>query len=417
MQHLRPVHDAITHRKGVNVKSRSACPLSIVVQQRRSGSSYASSERFTVVPENKCDLILPRTAVSSHSWVSSQDPFSDWEVEDMISRCLYVLDLKHKLYGSRYTPWPSRHGSTMDKAEVKERVATAKLDIPNEDLNRLIREILSRDDAVSYFQRAVQLMTAVFWDLDKVEGGYLPWTMTAVPFAYQIKRYGQPMPHYVEFYRIFMNVIGFEDELSFDISGIPKKIATFAKYRTVRALRGIVLTKQTSDSFTPYEILAMKSRCHTLLTDPPGRIVTRKEHSWPSHVPLEQRIFSLTDPFGDSQLHEMLIELLLKPEALSSLQRSVRCVFQMFWSHEQVVECYLPSTCNGLIRKSQLGRKPLPHHETFYSIFMQLFGFPDVESFKDSPEAARVSKFIFHLTQYERSSRLSKLLQRNQHCS
>ena len=412
-QYLRHLHDAISRHRNTHMSS--------IVRHCRRANSYVAKENFTEsapMSGSKCELPLHRTAVSSHCSVSPrpQDRLSDWEIDEMISRCLFVLDLKQKCYGSRFTPWPAGRGSSICKENVIERIASAELDMQNEELDRLIREILSRDDSVTSFHRAVQLMTAAFWDLrNESKTRYLPWTMTAPLFPYQVKKFGQPLPHYVLFYRIFMNVIGFTNELSFDETGIPKKIALIAKYRNVQALKRTVLRKQTNDCFSSAELADMKSRCHVLLTQPPDRIITRtSDHLWPMDIPLEERILSLKNPFADEHLHEMLIELLLKPDALTSLQRSVRYVFEMFWSREQLMQCYLPSTCNGLIRNSQLGRKPLPHHETFYSIFMQLFGFSDAESFKDSPEAARVFKFTLHVKQWERSSRLSKILQRDQ---
>lgn len=379
------------------------------VQNLCMSSRAAERSSCNVMTGQSKDLTPARVAVSSHNSTRPDDLISDWEIDEMISRCLFVLDLKQKCFGTRFTPWPSVTGSPMSKEEVRRRVATSELDIPNEELDRLIREILSRDDAVTSFHRAVQLMTAAFWDVHRIRG-YLPWTMTAPPFAYQVKKYGHPLNHYIRFYRIFMNIIGFEDEKAFDMTGIPKKISNYAKYRNAQALRGSVLSKSKADSFSPYEILAMKTRCHALLRQEPEPIVIRKiDNLWPDYISwegLEERILSLRNPFADDHLHEMLMELLLKPSSLTSMQRAVRHVFEVFWSSQQIYECYLPSTCNGVIRESQQGRKPLPHHETFYSIFMQLLGFPDAESFNGSPEAVRIFKFALHLKQWERESRV-----------
>ena len=361
-------------------------------------------------------LCVPRAIHAASEPLPSclSTPFSEQEIEQMISRCKFVLSLRCKCYGSRFTPWPSVDGEDMSRQAVGDRVAAARFTgIQDEQLDRLIRDILSRDDSLTSFQRAIQLMTAAFWNVSQSRvRGYLPWTMTVPPFEYQIRRFGQPLDHYVEFYRIFMNVIGFASEQDFDVSGIPKRIASYAKYRNAKRVKGAILSKARTETFDARQLEAMRSRALDLVQQEPERLVCRKpKHLWPEDLPLKERILTLSNPFGDKQLLRLIQSLLLRPDAMMSLQRSVRYMHEVFWSRSEVQQHYLPSTCRGLIRESQLGRQPLPHHETFYAIFMHLYGFQDADSFRETPEFVRVFKFTLHLTQWGRSSRLTRILE------
>lgn len=139
------------------------------------------------------------------------------EVNTMIQRCRVLMDF----FAAGQMP----HGKAFTLTEVEkiQNNIRAGTFFSFAELNRLFRQVLLIPDVTSHFTVMVETIATVFYSEEEIRTDFLPQYMMRQPTRSK-SHLGKPLRHFRSFQRCFMLVMGFQDPVSFDKTGLMRRV-------------------------------------------------------------------------------------------------------------------------------------------------------------------------------------------------
>lgn len=309
---------------------------------------------------------------------------------------------------------------------LRQRITSLKVFTDN-DLNRVIRQVLLLPDSLSSMSRAVGHIFHIFYPAEHFIDRFMPGKYNGSQEGMNNKK--SKAEYYRAFYQIFMHVLGFKDSNKFDDSYLCRQIfAATQNFRSTRSKNaaahnncnernnasnsrssyidndddvvevdhdaeqpigqdhemaeiGDALEREplrrvteTDEPFTFSELEAMMVRMEDILAASVDEYTPKAASKPWFNYETESRVYNLK-VFDDEYMDDMFHEILVRPDSVANLSNCSENVARIFWTREDVQGKRIRS---------------YKHREKFDNIFMHLLGIQDSKTMKSCPEYYRI---------------------------